>query len=191
MEVKSAAAVQNLENYINMGGRVFATHWQHGWIVNAATGRPIRNVATFASMADPGNVTAKINTGFTKGRALADWLILPNVWGPTAPPARGDLPINAAQWSVATTAPALTQTWVNYNNVPQYFSFNAPVGADAGDQCGQMVFTDIHVSSAGSGDTSVRGTPFPTACTATSLSAQEKALIFMLFDLTNCLQPIG
>ncbi|MFO0575397.1 MAG: carboxypeptidase regulatory-like domain-containing protein [Polyangia bacterium] len=191
MEVKSAAAVQNLENYINMGGRVFATHWQHGWIINAAAGRPIRNVATFASMADPGNVTAKINTGFTKGRALADWLILPNVWGPSAPPARGDLPINPAQWSVATTSQTLTQTWVNYNNVPQYFSFNAPVGASTGDQCGQMVFTDIHVSSAVNGDTSVRGTPFPTACTATSLSAQEKALIFMLFDLTNCLQPLG
>jgi hypothetical protein len=189
MEVKSAAAVQNLENYINVGGRVFATHWHNGWIANAATGRPIRNVATFASQPDPGNVTAKINTGFTKGDALASWLIQPNVWGNGNPPPRGDLPINLAQWAIASTSPTLTQTWVTYNNVAQYFSFNAPVGASSDDQCGQMVFTDIHVSSAGSGDTSARGTPFPMGCTATGLSAQEKALIFMLFDLTNCLQP--
>lgn len=189
MEVKSAAAVQNLENYINLGGRVFATHYHYGWIANAAMGRPIRNVATFNPLADPGNITAKINTGFKKGKALADWLVLPNVWGVGQPPPVGDLPINLSQRSVATTTAGLTQSWVDYSGVPQYFSFDAPVDAAPGTQCGQMVFTDIHVSSAGSGDTSARATPFPMGCTATGLSAQEKALIFMLFDLTNCLMP--
>lgn len=65
----------------------------------------------------------------------------------------------------------------------------API-ASSTEQCGQRVSTDLHVSSGTGGDSSPNGGPFPTSCTAGSLSAQEKALIFMLFDLTNCLQPV-
>lgn len=186
---KSAAATKNLEDYINAGGRVFASHYHNTWIANAASTAPIRTVGVFSDYGDPGNVTGKVNTNFTKGGALADWLILPSVWGVGTPPPRGDLPLGDAQRTVTSTVPTLTQTWVTYNNIPQYFSFNAPVGAAPAAQCGQMVFTDIHVTSGSGGDSSKRGTPFPTGCTATTLSPQEKALIFMLFDLTNCLEP--
>jgi hypothetical protein len=55
-----------------------------------------------------------------------------------------------------------------------------------------MVFTDLHISGGGSApyDSSPSGGTFPTSCSSTTLSPQEKALIFMLFDLTNCLTPI-
>ena len=190
MEVKSATALQNLEAYIGAGGRVFASHWHNGWIANAMPPQLIQTVATFPNSGNLGSITAKINTGFTKGAALADWLILPAVWGAGAPPPRGDLPVDGAKNTVGTIDAALTQRWVDTDKmVPQYFSFNAPIGATADAQCGQMVFTDLHVSSGTGGDSSSAGTPFPNGCTATSLSPQEKALIFLLFDLTNCLTP--
>jgi hypothetical protein len=190
MEVKSQTALQNLEKYIGAGGRVFASHWHNGWIANAQAPQMIQTVATFPNSGSPGTITDKINTGFTKGAALADWLILPSVWGAGTPPPRGDLPVQGAKETVGTISPMLTQLWVSTDNmIPQYFSFNAPIGATADAQCGQMVFTDLHVSSGTGGDSSGAGTPFPNGCTATSLSPQEKALIFLLFDLTNCLTP--
>ena len=47
------------------------------------------------------------------------------------------------------------------------------------------MYTDLHVSAA-SPDSSHSTTPFPGGCVSTALTAQEKALIFMLFDLSSC-----
>jgi len=68
----------------------------------------------------------------------------------------------------------------------QFVSYNAPIGAADDKICGRAVFTDLHVSSGARDDHAGQGKTFPEGCEDAELSAQEKALEFMLFDLASC-----
>ena len=73
-------------------------------------------------------------------------------------------------------------------------TFNTPVEAPADAQCGRAVFTAIHLNAAPAAagdktDISDPAMPFPDGCRGKTLSAQEKALEFLFFDLSACVQP--
>ncbi|MGH7434616.1 MAG: hypothetical protein ACRENE_03000, partial [Polyangiaceae bacterium] len=48
--------------------------------------------------------------------------------------------------------------------------------------CGKAVFTDLHTSGSPSND-------IPGSCPTSGLSAQQKALEYMFFDLAACVSP--
>jgi hypothetical protein len=187
---KSVAARQALQNYANAGGRVFASHWHNYWIEFGP--QPFPTVAHFDHQNDPPSpFTATIDTSFPRGMAMAEWLM--NVGGSTTP---GQLVIVGAKHTVDSVMPAVAQRWI-YSDTPasvQYFSFNTPVGAASGQECGKIVFSDLHLSGAVGtmlgDDKSDPTLPFPTGCVTTDLTPQEKALEFMLFDLSACLDPV-
>jgi hypothetical protein len=71
-----------------------------------------------------------------------------------------------------------------------YFTFNAPTTAEEAKQCGRFVYTSLHVSDTKSSSYAKDpdSSDFPACCTARDLSPEEKALEFMIFDLSACLQ---
>ncbi|MFO0591637.1 MAG: carboxypeptidase regulatory-like domain-containing protein [Polyangiaceae bacterium] len=177
---KGAGALQAMYDYTASGGRVFASHWNNYWLEMGPD--PFPKTATYNHQADlPNPITAIVDTSFPKGQALADWLV--NVGASST---LGQIPIKEAQHTVDAANPEMSQQWIyqsDYNSV-QYFTFNTPIDAMPDMQCGRVVFSDIHVSS---GDQI--GQDFPKGCVTNEMSPQEKALLFMLFDLSSCILP--
>lgn len=178
---KSTQARQAMQDYANEGGRVFASHWHNYWLEFGPP--PFPTIATFDHQKDLNDITADIDTSFAKGAALAEWLV--NVGGSKT---LGKIQIKAAQHTVDQANAAVAQRWIylDSENSVQYLSANTPLGAPAKSQCGRIVLSDIHVSS---GDSSAPDKPYPNGCTTSGLTPQEKALVFMLFDLSACVTP--
>jgi hypothetical protein len=150
---------------------------------------------------------------FAKGVALYQWLGINGALGinemppPAAQIAANDLSIYAPRYNAVVgpgntpSQPWITTTHGSATNT-MYFSFDTPIGgipgADGGapNYCGRAVFSDLHVS----GDPMTHDTTNltgrgampvapPAGCGAGALSPQEKALEFMLFDLSSCVIP--
>jgi hypothetical protein len=185
---KPAAARQALYDYENAGGRVFASHWHRVWFSGGPP--PVPSVGTWMDRIDPAGpppatATGIVDVSFPKGQALRDWLL-----AVSASTVAGQLPIKDSKHNVDAVDPARAQQWISLPNpsagnqkAVEYMTFNTPIDALPASQCGRVVYSDLHVSS---GD--VVGQPFPQGCVTTDLSPQEKALEFMLFDLSSCVQ---
>lgn len=179
---KSGAARQALQDFTYLGGRVFLSHWHNIWIQGGPD--DMRSVATWDFQDDPPDPQlGHIDMSFEKGRALAEWMM--EVGGSTT---LGELEVHEPQRTLASVDASRAQPWITIepdgDELVQYFTFNTPVGVPDDQLCGRVVYSDIHVSS---GD--AEGEPFPDGCTTTDLTAQEKALVFMMFDLASCLEP--
>ncbi|AKV04092.1 Tryptophan synthase alpha chain [Labilithrix luteola] len=177
-------ARQAMWDYANMGGRIFATHFHSTWFKNSPQ-VDFQMVANWNTVASSSNSTYDVvesmadGSAFPKGAALADWLV-----GVKASKTRGKITLEDVTSSLSSVnAPA--QGWIRQgeNNV-KYFSFNTPTNAPVEEQCGRAVYSDLHLMGISAG-----GQEFPTGCPASGgLSAQQKALEFMFFDLSGCVQ---
>jgi hypothetical protein len=180
---------QALYDYAAGGGRVFASHFHYAWFNSGPFGS--KNLASWTSGTnDMGDISAQIVTSFPKGAALQQWLTNVNALDKS-----GELHITQAKHNADVgAAHVASQSWIKADpsakpaGATQYFTFNTPIGAKPDDQCGRAVFSDLHVGAA-SGDYSGGSMTVPSGCGSGDLSAQEKALEFMLFDLSSCVTP--
>ena len=85
----------------------------------------------------------------------------------------------------------VAQRWIYTDTTPvagvgavPFFSVNTPIeqAATPEMQCGRFVHTGIHVAIVAGDDVA----PFDNGCTAADLTPQEKAMEFLIFDLSSC-----
>jgi hypothetical protein len=183
-ELKGESAKLAMKEYLDFGGRVFATHYHYTWLKNGP--------APLASLADWGVSTAssigteyKIEQGFAKGKAMADWLYTVG-----ATPVQGTIDIKVPLEhlrGVKTGAQRWVYRGTGAEEMVKFFSFNAPVGAPEEQQCGRGVLSDIHISE-GDGTGVSPNAKLPNSCGTALATAQERALEFMILDLSSCIQ---
>jgi hypothetical protein len=185
---KPSAALQAMQTYANSGGRVFASHFHYYWLQSSPA--PWPTTATWNHTSNPQPQTGfpvLIDQSFAKGQAFAQWML--NVGGSTT---LGTFPVDQARHDVdavngqpPTDPVSVRWVYANNPNLVEYYSFNTPVGLTTDQQCGKVVFSDLHVAAGNK-----PGGTFPgTTCTQSpNLTPQEKALEFLLFDLSSCIQ---
>jgi hypothetical protein len=194
---------QVLFDYAKVGGRVFASHFHYSWF-NTGPFSTAANLATWTTGSNSigsgnndfvgGIVQTKLPNGntFPKGVAMNAWLGNVHALGVNgAPP--GELPVVGARHNAnVTAANTVSTSWIVPDPAAMqsagstlYFSFNTPLGTTNEGTCGRIVYSDLHVGG-GSMD---QGGVVPDECAVADLSPQEKALEFMLYDLSACVVP--
>jgi hypothetical protein len=181
-----ALGTQELANFVafaNAGGRVYSSHYSYAWMF---TNPPFNGVANW----DVGEGTfadglATVNTSFTAGQTLSQWLQLT---GASTTP--GQIPISTLKHDLNGVIPP-TQSWLTLNsgtsndpNPVMQFVFNTPIATVANptpNQCGRVLYNEYHVE-AGSSSPQMS---FPSECNSGAMTAQEKLLEYMLFELTD------
>jgi hypothetical protein len=187
---KTTSSKQALHDWLDEGGKVFATHFHYTWFKNGPA--DFQGVATWlGNSGGQDNGLYTIDTGFPKGKVFSQWL------GTVGALTGSQINLTGVAESVSTVN-APTQRWIynpapdpqqNMTNDTKYLSFLTPVGGapivagDAGETtaqyCGKAVFSDLHAGGSPMGN-------IPGVCAGPPLTAQLKALEFLFFDLSAC-----
>jgi len=133
---QSSTALTNLVNYANLGGRVFATHFSFDRLDPDAPWNspfpPVVNWKIEQSSPSPDPGIATVNTNFTDGANLSQWLQNAGASYQNTP---GQIQVSTLRHDFnGVIAP--TQSWLTLNNTTagnpvMQFTFNTPVGASA------------------------------------------------------------
>jgi hypothetical protein len=193
---KPTAARNFALNYANEGGRIFATHYNYTWLYDVVGGgnaftSPWGSAVQWIpdnpnydnnALADVGLIDTT-----AKGGIFDKWLGAAgvNALSATAP---DRVALKDPRYDAFTPVDGASQSFITQYNPAApapvfHLDFNTPY--NAATQCGRVIFSDFHVSI---GNTA--GTTFHGECNNNALTAQEKILAFMLFDLTSCIQQV-
>jgi hypothetical protein len=173
-ETGTAHGAEALFDFTNLGGWLWLAHNELVWLTRAPPPwNSIGNFQVSTTAGAPG--TALVDVSSPQGQALADWSVAAG-----ASTTAGMLPVQRLHESCkSVTSIARRLLYLDpatgMNDV-QMFTWDAAKGG------GRMVFADLHLA-----DSDQVGTPpYPAEC-VTPPPAQEKAIMFELFDTPTCL----
>ena len=190
----------NVREYVNRGGRMFASHLSFTWLIDngmqpfdaqnpVATG--LGPAATWDIMTDS---TSTTGTGVVAaGRPQAspriqnfsEWMAGEGVITPPATNFTITQPRSQVSMIHAATEEFVYR--MDGNGRTQQFSFNTPYAAPSASVCGRVAYSGFHVAASDPTGTAMFGNViFPAHCTG-NLTPQEKVLLYMLFDLGACI----
>ena len=199
-ETKPQKALDRLKTYADLGGRVFLSHWHNIWIEGSTTGdmqngaKPAVwfNRAQWSDNPDNAGPTSDTIDEMhnPKGAAFATWM--QDVGG--SPDMRDAIPLKdkTGRNTCISVDSNNVEQWVYWQKdattqLTQNFQFSTPNEKPLENRCGKVVFSDMHVSGGPLKDGNNKALPYPKSCgMTTDLSAQEKALAFMFFDISSC-----
>ena len=187
---KPPSAIQAMHDWLNEGGKLFATHSQAVWFEK---GPPeFQDAAVWRDFSGPlasGSYT--VQTTFPQGQAFETWLDAIDA------ATQASVPLGDVSDSVTSSNDPSSTYLEDPSSVldhPKILSFETPIGGvlDAGPEiqrqyCGEAIFTDVHAGAAPSGD-------LPDSCPAGPLTAQDRTLEFFVFSQPSCVyvrQMIG
>jgi hypothetical protein len=194
------ASGDNVREYVNRGGRLFASHLSFSWLHQNGSAAysgaaPIATGLAPAGSWDTNYLAASnLDTSgigvVSLGRAAASpriqnfaaWMTNEGVIGDD------NQFIVTDPRSLVTALGSESEEFVyrnGGNGRVQQFSFDTPYGAPAEQGCGRVAYSGFHVAATGGGDSPFASATFPAHC-AGSLTDQEKVLLYMLFDLGAC-----
>jgi hypothetical protein len=203
----SSAEKQGLKTFVDNGGRAFLSHYNYSWLrggnvvgskdlAPSAEGSAIDlqtkyNQTPFPPIAvweDPsaltyapgGDGTYLVDTSFPRGSDMSKWLF--NVGASTT---AGSIALSNVKDPATSVISGVAERWIYEDSMgTPYISANTPIeeSATPDQQCGRVVHTGIHVAAVSSDTHSA----FPNGCVTGDLTAQEKALEFLFFDLSSC-----
>ena len=183
-----------MHDFAGRGGRVFLSHWHNIWVggdkADLTHGVPEwQSIATFDFAAAQMETTQHtfVDETAPKGVSFATWL--DNV-GATSP--RDQLEVSDPRYTCQSIDATKAERWVYVDPAlsnplgktgVQDMLFTTPQDQSAGERCGKVVFSDMHVSA---GSSSKAVTAYPGGCSTLPLTPQEKALAFIFFDISSC-----
>jgi hypothetical protein len=188
---ETTAGYTNLHDWLNEGGKVFASHYNYTWFQMNPDPKWAATATWLGASIALGSGTYDLDTTFPKGVSMGAWLSAVGALTSKGPPPT--MMATSVATSVSAVNKATTLRWIYdpSSSDTKYLSFNTPIGGiapnpDAGESgqqyCGKAVFTDLHTSSS----LTAMAARVPTDCTAADLTAQQKALEYLFFDLSAC-----
>jgi hypothetical protein len=196
---KTANQQANVVAYANGGGRMFATHLSYSWFSVPSTA-PFDDTATWVGDPPAGDPDLEYTSGTANIPSVGTspevttfykWMNALTAGGATG----GAFAVSQERnnfsaigssselWATVTGAtPAISGEPTTF---PAVYTFNTPYGAAA--QCGKVIYSDFHVSVIPGGSQDDQSLAFPSECTGSAMSSQEKALEYLIWDLASCL----